>query len=359
MTDVVASSGEPQSVDIFVFPISDNDFRPVWDYTIVTLRRVWLPSNSGALEDPADSTTLEFITDGAASPHPVISLADLRAQKEELEATLKAGEGIEGYAACIAGKLAHEQNRRANTWVAPQYEKVLSSGLAEGTEVYRRTDRERDATDYHNYWLSGDDMDLFQALRIDDDDDPKNGYDHTLETVRPLPTGVYRMRFNWQHYADIPCNYRPDDVYNQWTVSVTAPAGTLHEAFFDPVTLRQAQGRPSAVGADGTSGVLKPAAFTDASGGAATIHSISYEASSAGSGQGGTVEIEVTPNGVLAGHVVDFIELDGTVSLSLDVVDAEVNPSTGSGQAGTLSWSVSSEPWEDGDMLMVRIRGAR
>ena len=38
---------------------------------------------------------------------------------------------------------------------------------------------------------------------------------------------------------------------------MTAPAGTLHEAFFDPPA---AIG--TAVGADATNGVLKPTAFT-------------------------------------------------------------------------------------------------
>ena len=123
---------------------------------------------------------------------------------------------------------------------------------------------------------------------------------------------------------------------------MTAPSGTLHELFFDPVTVG------TTVAADDTNGVLKPASFTDANGASATLSSISYEA--------GTVKVRVTPDGALAGQVVDFIELDGTVSLSLDVADAAVDLSTGSGQAGTLSWSVSSQPWVDGDLLMVRIR---
>ena len=55
------------------------------------------------------------------------------------------------------------------------------------------------------------------------------------------------------------------------------------------------------------------------------------------------------------GHRLDFIELDGAVSLSLVVDEATVNPSTGSGQAGTLSWTVAEQPWHDGDLLMLRI----
>ena len=127
-------------------------------------------------------------------------------------------------------------------------------------------------------------------------------------------------------------------------MTVTAPGGTLHELFFDPVTVG------SSVLADGTNGVLKPASFTDANGASATIGSISYEPPSAGSGQAGIVKLGVDPHTVLANHIVDIIELDGTVSLSLRAADATVDSAN-----DTLTWSVSSQPWHDRDKLMVRI----
>ena len=61
--------------------------------------------------------------------------------------------------------------------------------------------------------------------------------------------------------------------------------------------------------------------------------------------------MKLTPHTALAGRVVDFIELDGKVSLSLIVDEATVDTAN-----NTLSWSVSPQPWEDGDKLMVRIR---
>ena len=54
----------------------------------------------------------------------------------------------------------------------------------------------------------------------------------------------------------------------------------------------------------------------------------------------------------LAGHHIDFIELDASVSLRLDIDDAETT-STGYGQ--TLSWEVCRQPWHSGDLLMLRI----
>ena len=329
--DVVGGAG-----NTFAFPRSGNSVQSVWDYSIDTLSRVWLPSNSA--EVPADTAAMEFITDGAKTPHPVISLADFRSQKGDLEAMLKAGEGIEGYAECIAGKLAREGHRQANPdWPTPTDEKTLTSGLASGAEVRRqRQERSYVATDYFNYWLTGADMDLFRAVRSDDDSDPKNGYEYALETARPLPAGVYSVRYNSQHWGHIPCNYKPDDSYVAWTVTVTAPGGTLHELFFDPVTVG------TAVKANGSNGVLKPASFTDADGAQATIQRIAWES--------GTAKLEIDPHDGLAGHHLDFIELDGTVSLSLDVADATVDTAT-----GTVSWGVASQPWDDGDELMLRL----
>ena len=111
----------------------------------------------------------------------------------------------------------------------------------------------------------------------------------------------------------------------------------LHEALFDPVT------DGSAVAADSSNGVLKPASFTDAGGATTTIERIEWEAE--------TVNLKLTPHTALAGRVVDFIELDGKVSLSLIVDDATVDAAN-----DTLSWEVASQPWQSGDELMVRIR---
>ena len=50
----------------------------------------------------------------------------------------------------------------------------------------------------------------------------------------------------------------------------------------------------------------------------------------------------------LAGHRAEFIELDGSVGLTLPFDDAQV-------QGGALTWTVAAQPWEDGDLLMLRI----
>ncbi len=311
-----------------------NPEESVWDYTVDNLSRAWLPAQAsgGATGQTAN---LEFITDGAKSPPPTISLSDLKAKIAGLKAELKAGEGIAGFEKCVRGRILRERIDRADPLGPRSKSKSLASGLRAGSEIYSRENNHGEPK-YSNYWLKGPDASLFQALNVDDDSSAATGYTYMLSTARPLTSGSYRVHYVGQHYSDIPCNFKPDNIYSDWTVTVTAPAGTLHEMFFDPVTVG------SAVAADAANGTLKPRAFTGAGGASASISRIAYES--------GQVKIGVTPDNALTGQTVDFIELDGTGSLSLSVASATVDAAN-----DTLSWTVSSAPWADGDKLMVRI----
>ena len=67
----------------------------------------------------------------------------------------------------------------------------------------------------------------------------------------------------------------------------------------------------------------------------------------------GNVEMQLTPHNPLPDHHIDFIALDGTVSLRLDFDEAvEVSADDGT---QVLSWSVCEQPWQDRDKLMIRI----
>ncbi len=127
-----------------------------------------------------------------------------------------------------------------------------------------------------------------------------------------------------------------DISFGEWTVTVTAPSGTVHEAFFDPVDIGDA------VGADGTNGVLKPAAFA-LDGVTTTIQSLKW--------QNGTVTMKLNPPAPFTGYAIDFISLDDSVSLTLSFDD------DGSARTLTgLTWSVANQPWDAGDKLMLRVR---
>ena len=180
------ASGASQraSAEQFAFTLS-NYQQSEWDYAIDTLSRAWLPASdavAGATGQSGDPTSSQgFITDGAQPP-PVVSLAELRTMIAENDTLLEAGEGITDYVECIHLKILRERYRRADPWTPRQKGTTIASGSATGTEVYRGTRNER-YPGYHHYWLSGPDMVLFQALIVDDDSEPNNGYDHTLTTA--------------------------------------------------------------------------------------------------------------------------------------------------------------------------------
>ena len=119
--------------------------------------------------------------------------------------------------------------------------------------------------------------------------------------------------------------------------------GVIHEAFFDPAPLGVGVGANSA--SDGV-GALKPAEFKH-SGATVAIEQIEWSPNT------NKVALKLSNQSAkLAGHHIDFIELDASVSLRLDIDDAETT-STGYGQ--TLSWEVCRQPWHPGDQLMLRI----
>ena len=156
-------------------------------------------------------------------------------------------------------------------------------------------------------------------------------------TARPLPQGTYRFYFVGQPEWATLCNATSDiaKTRHEVVVTVTTPEGTLHEAFFDPVTIG------TGVGADSSNGVIKPAGFS-VDGTSTSITGLKYDDDS--------VVLTLSPHVSLSGHKVEFIELDGLVGLSL-----EVSSATEDSTAGTLTWSVSDQPWHNADLLMLRI----
>ena len=177
-------------------------------------------------------------------------------------------------------------------------------------------------------------------MTFDSDSSPTNGYNLGFSTARPLPAATYRVHDLLQHYSDFPCNFKPDNSYGDWTITVTAPSGTLHEAFFDPVAIG------TAIGADGTNGVLKPNTFTASDSTTTTLHSIDYS--------GSNVRMLFSQTTGLSGKEVQFIMLDGTVGLTVPFSSATTE--TVAGKGTRYSWTTCSAPWAAGEKVMIRIR---
>lgn len=301
-----------------------------------------------ALPEPATAQTI--------SNTPTSTLGALKAKIAAVNAELSGGDGSDAYRECVRRKYSTERHlshmrpegREPDPRVSNNSHSAMS-GASAGTVIYedemlgRYPDQKFSRT-----WLDGGDAALFEM--VDGPTTPREfvydgvltagvdwiAYTQSLKSRRPLPGGEYTFNINDEAIEPF-ARLCSDVLVHEWTVTVTSPAGALHELFFDPVTVG------SAVAADALNGVLKPGAFTGANGASASVTRISWES--------GVVKIEVTPDDALTGQVVDFIELDGTVSLSLGAADATVDTAN-----DTLSWTASSQPWESGDKLMVRIR---
>ena len=317
-------------------------------YTIDTMNRVWLPAKEpppaeGMSSSTDDASPLflvgEPVVPGSPSPEPgssTMSLGELRSEIAAVDTLIAAGDGTDEYRECLAEMWRYEQVWQGERRVPPESVHQLASGTPEGTVLRQGgTIYTPGANGYSRRLIEGRDKELFREALDDDDDRPDNGYTIGEATARPLPAGTYQYKNFLQMYYEVPCNFRRG-YHTVENVVVTAPDGVLHELFFDPVTVG------SRVAADATNGVLKPASFTDANGAAATIERISYES--------GTVKMRIDPHTGLAGQKLDFIALDGSVSLSLQVNEATVDAAN-----HTLSWPVSAQPWQDGDKLMLRI----
>ncbi len=310
---------------------------PTFSYSVDTNARAWLPGSAVPTEGTrgeSGSTGSEFITDGATNPPPAKTLAELKTRIAEIAVERAAGDGSEAYESCLYRKFTRERHYR--DWTGPLTQsESLNSGLAQGTTLYQSSDLY-----YDNYLVrttSGLDASLFEVIHIDEDAIASNGHFYALVTTRPLPGGEYTVNFHSQLHEYVICNHNPTDTnYSTYNVTVEAPLYTLHEAFFDPVAVG------TGVGADGANGVLKPVGFVVGSM-ATEMRGLEWE--------NDRVVLTISPYVSLGGQVLEFIELDGSVSLSLVVDDAVVDEGV-----GAYSWLLESQPWEEGDLLMLRIR---
>ena len=296
-------------------------------YTVDSRNPVWVPLSSES------GSARAYAVGGGES----LDLDDLRATIAWL------GGSGPGYDGCIRASLFEIRSYR--DWevyyggpLRLEYDATIPSGDAAAiVHQSRRTAPHPPYTAYPKRWIDGQDRDLFSAATVDDDTDPANGFAEALRVTRPLPAGSYGFRYRAELRHDVPCNYITEEGGSFWDVTVTAPAGTLHEAFFDPVAIG------TALGADAANGVVEPAGFT-VGGVSTTLQSLKW--------QSGTVTLELSSAASLSGYDMDVIELDGSVSLTLSVAGATSNA------GGALTWAVATQPWHADDQLMLRLRTA-
>ena len=213
----------------------------------------------------------------------------------------------------------------------------LESGMAAGTEVIPFDHRFRGSA-YYNFTVYEDPNGFFAANLTDDNTDPSDGYEYSVVTTRPIPSGRYKARHRIQPYFHQACDFAPEGIYTLIDATVTAPPGTIHEAFFDPATTTAGVGYLA--GSATTTGVLEPAGFS-MRGRDIDITGLEW--------RNGQVVLSFDRT-VQLSDGLSFIETDGTAGLYLSQYD-----DTEDLRARTATWDVSEQPWESGDELMLRI----
>ena len=324
--------------------------------------KLWLPAAAAATGATGQSGTAgdsqEFLlavptgpvgaagASGASTPAgSTITLGALKQRIAAVTAELNAGDGSEEYKDCV--KMRYEFDRMDRYFIAqgegqrvePMYPThEFDSAQPAGTTIYEDQVAGAESSEKRSkLWFDGRDADLFNVV-TGDLVPVRSAFTFTQSVVsaRPIPAGEYRANNNFLRFPFIPCNH----VFTyEMTMTVTAPEGTVHEAFFDPVVIG------AAVGADGSRGVLKPASFAIEGVGTTDIKRIRWESA--------RVEMQIDPPGRPTGHHIDFIALDGTVVLRLDFDDAV--DVVEEGRTRALTWGVCERPWNDGDLLMLRI----
>ena len=341
-------------------------------YTLSSIhRKLWLPEDEPDVQGQTSRTEKTFLLDvpdgtqtrGASgqsrvsgtsyTPDPPteseITLADLKGKITALGAEANAG-GTDAYYQCIRSVYVYENGVRYRMLLPggrppKQTSSAIGSGQPAGTFAWEAQYGMTPSKDLAPKmgWFEGSDAEIVRFDMVDFRPGGRFGWDFTrnVVTVRPLPAGSYRLLPLMIGYAGVACLY-PDNFpdigrsIHIHDLTVTAPKGTLHEAFFDPVAIE------SAVGADGTNGVLKPAAFSVGNA-TTTLAGLKWE--------NGAATLTLSPHAALDRYALDFIALDGSVTTTLAIADATVDS-----EAGTYSWTAANQPWQAGDKLMLRIR---
>ena len=204
--------------------------------------RLWLPSQPGG-----DQQRFLLDVPPPTGSAPTITLGEMKARIAAVAARLTADDGSEEYRECVVESYFLERLHRhlketrperlyTGANISPPHIHQVSSGLAGGSVVYELPEESDITPDVPiQVWLDGGHAGFFEAVT------PSR--DYRVSTTRPLIENDYRFHFN--HRGPF---YSLCDGYTiryEWTVTVNAPDGVLHELFFDPVTVG------NAVAADG------------------------------------------------------------------------------------------------------------
>ena len=356
------------------------DWEKSWEYSVEHLSRAWLPAQQQFSEVDAEllsqEGTLKFIS--ASNPYETMTIEELKQEIRDYDSErLNRAAALESSrldaARCVEGRDWRNAHRGENSSQPLITEIIVNSGSPQGTEIGREIFSHPGAQD-DKHALKSQKYDPFNLHTTDPftisygsagSDDPAE-YEVIITTVRPLIQGFDEAPHYWQHYTEFPCGDEPKEPYKRYFVEVIAPNGTIHEAYFDPIALPGGRIGADSSGTGGPRPAHPPDPVALAGGGFGADSSEDGELSprhitvkgtdsslESLSWQSGKVTLTLTDGIDLAGLVLDFINTDGNVSLSLKANDGTVDSTK-----ETYRWSVANAPWAAGDLLMIRLREA-
>ena len=197
-SDTSRSRSDSSSSMTFNFASEEFLATSSWEYSIDTIERVWMPerNNPPSSSSSARSTQNsdpEYITDGQTTPPTVIRLSELKTKISALATRLAGGAGIPGFNECVRSELDRERYYR--DWEVYTVYHTIPSGTDPDTQVLRGEPVSYGDSVYWVFHVSGEDASYFQAVIVDDDDDPAR-YSFKYIPSRPLPAGTVQSRLH-------------------------------------------------------------------------------------------------------------------------------------------------------------------
>ena len=321
--------------------------------------RQWLPAAPSAtisgqsgqrflLSAPPFDPSISGQTSESLMGEPTIELGEMKALITRIDNEIAAGDGSVLYQHCLESKYEVPRVlrwRQAQGVLVTRADYAINSGLPTGTAIWAKpygVGLEPDS--YGRHWLEGPHKDFFAIETFNRREGNWSGglpgdwfnYDVKVTTARPLPAGEFQYFVNGITADRLLCNAFNEIERNTHSdhVTITAPDGTVHETFYEPVSRTNGVGLGRIIGnfdVDGTSTSISLLIWRNV----------------------GLVVLRLTPHADLSGHLLQFIDLDGTVPILLVTDEATVDSSS-----GKYTWQVPDQPWESGDRFLLRIREA-
>ncbi len=301
-----------------------------FEYSINSLTRDWLPSNSASGEGASGASGQTFLTN---STQATITASQLQTRITEIDTLLNARSDGD-YKNCVKTML--KRPWYYYDW-QPRYvyDVTIRSGAGAGVYIGSHEIGEWSYDYIYSYLTTDSDVVWFESVPRKDAPSRKNEW--LFKTTRPMPAGEYELRQHQQVGKMDECGHKngyDDPGYAVWNVTVQADDEVLYESLFNP--------------SPAPTGYLDNATTFSVGEASIGIKDLAYSNGSL------TLSVETTAT-------LDRLDISNHLFQVLDVrghpiVSEFLNAARFDESAKSFTWTVASQPWSDEDKLMMSIR---